>query len=524
MKFFLKYSKSIWTITVFLTFTIFACKMSGERIDDRVDQIIDQIPEPSIPDQTINLVEFSGHKPDRDGTYDFRNDIQRAVDLLAEQSGGTLLFRNSTSKDDWLRYQETFRIRGPIFLRNHTKLLIEPSVRLLFEFGPEHYLQNGRPVLTRYEGTTIYSFSPCLRAFRANDIVIEGTGGSGAMPVIDGDGEKWQRWMWEGEAGRRERGVKPAYQALKDVNNQGIPVRERVYADPGNDFYRPALMQFFLCKNIRIQGIKMTNSPFWCVHPVFSENVIIRDLLFDAYVVNNDGIDPESSRNVLIENIQFGNHDDNVAIKAGRDLEGREGADITGTELQGIRSRYIQDNRLGGAAENIVIRNCIFKGHYAIAIGSEMSGGVRHVYALDNRSIQDVNMGFFIKSSRTRGGVVENVYVRDLHLNRVDKDVISMVPNYDNDTVSPYPPVFRHIRIRHVSAVSAQNGIRLYGWHDAPVENVKLQHVKIDRVEVVQLKIEQSKNVVLRDVVIDGLKKDGHYTVRDSTAGVPHQI
>ncbi len=496
----------------------------NDHIDQRVAEIVSQIKEPVIPDRTINLIEFSGHKPDANGRYDFRSDIQRAIAELSSLGGGTLLFPNSAPDDSWLRYQETYRIRGPIELADNIRLLLENSVKLFFEFDPPSYLPNGRPVLTRYEGTTLYTFSPCFRAFGVKNVVIESAGSSGAMPVINGDGEKWQRWMWQGEGRHVQAGDKPSYQRLKALNNAGVPVRELVMADPDSHFFRPPLMQFFMCENIKVQGIKITNSPFWCIHPVFSQNVIVRDVLFDAYVVNNDGVDPESSLNILIENVMFNNHDDNVAIKAGRDREGREGADISGTELQGVESRYIKGNRLGGPTENVVIRNCVFKGHYAIAIGSEMSGGVHDVFAIDNLSVQDVNMGFFIKSSRTRGGEVHDIFVRNLQLNRVDGDVISMIPNYDNDATSPYPPLFHDIYLQDISARQAKYGIRIYGWSDAPVQHVQLKNIRINNVAKEELVLVQAENIELQNVAINGDNKDGHYTKRDFTSNVPHQI
>lgn len=509
-------------IAAYLLFTM-CNKNINLWFDENVNTIISQIQEPVIPERTINIVTFSGHRPDSFGQYDFRDDIQDAINALADSGGGTLLFPNSVKPYHWLRYQEVYRVKGSIQLKNNIRLLFEPSVTLFFEFEPQSYLVDSKPVLTRYEGSTLYSFSPCIRAFRAENIVIESSDGSGQMPIFAGDGEKWQQWMWEGESQRKTKGLKPAYQLLKDINNSGIPVRERVYGDPNNDFFRPALVQFFLCKNIRMHGIKITNSPFWCIHPVFCENVIIRNLHFDAYVVNNDGINPESSRNVLIENIQFGNHDDNIAIKAGRDLEGREGADISGTELERMESTFIVNNRIGGATENVVIRNCVFKGHYAIAIGSEMSGGVRNIYADNNRSIQDVNMGFFIKSSRTRGGIVEDIYIRDLHLHRVDGDVICIIPNYDNDATGPFPPLFRNIYLQNITAISAKNGIRLFGWFDAPVQDVKISDVKINHVDKLDLLIEQAQNIHLQNTNIAGFQKDGDYSILDSTETVPYQ-
>jgi polygalacturonase len=199
----------------------------------------------------------------------------------------------------------------------------------------------------------------------------------------------------------------------------------------------------------------------------------------------------------------FGNHDDNIAIKAGRDKEGRDGALVTGTELENIESEYITNNRITGPTENVVIRNNHFYGHYAICIGSEMSGGVRNVYAVDNYSVKEVNMGFFIKSSRLRGGTVENIYVNGLKLNHVKNEVLSIVPNYDKADESPYPPTIRNVQIENVRSQSSGRGILIHGWYDEPVRNVFLKDINLSGVNQNPMQIEQSKNIVLKDVSVN---------------------
>lgn len=491
--------------------------LTREEADARIDSILSQINEPTIPDDTINIVKFSGMKPDVDGSVDFHPWIKAALDSLDKMGGGWLLFPNSASPDSWIRYTETYRVEGPVEMHSNTGLLIDRSVKLLFPFGPEKYLENGKGVITRYEGTTIYSFSPLIRAFNAENIAIKSRGKSGAPPEISGEGEKWQRWIWEGEQNRQKRGLMPSYQLLKDVNNQDIPIRDRVYIDPENDFFRPETMEFFLCKNVLVDGIKISDSPFWCVKPVFSESCIFRNMSFDAMPVNNDGIDPESSKNILIENIMFGNHDDNVAIKAGRDKEGRDGALVEGTLLEKIESPYIQNGRITGPTENVVIRNCHFYGHHAICIGSEMSGSVRHIYAVDNYSVKEVNMGVFIKSSRLRGGVVENIYVHNLKLNSTRNEVISIVPNYDKADESPYPPVFRNIQIENVECNSSARGILVHGWYDEPVQNIILKDLNFQGIQDEKLKVKQSLGIHLKNVVLNGTRIDS--TINDLEEG-----
>lgn len=497
-------------LLLFIAGYFFSCKqeshpylITDEQANARIEEIVNSIRVPKIPDYTINLIKFSGRKPDTEGTVNFYPFIKEAIDSLVARGGGWLYFPNTADPDDWLRYTETYRVEGPIELKSNTGLVIDRSVKIFFPFNPENYLVNGEGVLTRYEGTTIYSFSPLIRAFNAKNIAVKSNGTTGDLPEIDGDGEKWQLWMWEGEKRRRSEGLKASYQLLKDINNADIPIADRIYTDPENDFFRPEMMEFFLCENVLVDGIKIKDSPFWCIKPVFSQSCIFRNLVFDAFAVNNDGVDPESSKNVLIENNMFGNHDDNVAIKAGRDKEGREGALVAGTRLENIESEYIRNGRITGSTENVVIRNNHFYGHYAICIGSEMSGGVREIYAVNNYSVKEVNMGFFIKSSRLRGGTIENIYVNGLNLNHVKNEVISIVPNYDKADESPYPPVIRNIQVKNVSSESSGRGILIYGWYDEPVENVLLKNIRLSGVKDKPLQIEQSQNVKLQNVIIN---------------------
>lgn len=502
------------TILLFVSILIpiiYGCERSSPFISrkdagQKIEEILNQIEMPEISGDTINLIEFSGYAPDESGSVDFHPYIIQAIETLSKKGGGWLMFPNTEGVGSWLRYTETYRIVGPIDLKSNTGLLIDRSVRLFFPFNPEKYNNNGKGVITRYEGTTIYSFSPLIRAFNQENIIIKSRGTSGAMPVIDGDGEKWQRWMWDGETARREKGLTASYQLLKNWNNEDVPIKERVYTDPSKDYFRPEAIEFFLCKKILLDGIKLVNSPFWCIKPVFSQSCIFRNLAFDAMNVNNDGIDPESSKNILIENIMFGNHDDNIAIKAGRDKEGRDGALVTGTELENIDSEYIKNHRITGATENVVIRNCHFYGHHAICIGSEMSGRVRDIYAIGNYSVKEVNMGVFIKSSRLRGGTVENVYVNGLHLNHCKNEVIALVPNYDKADESPFPPTFKNIQIENVRCNSSKKGILIHGWFDAPVTNIQLKNLQLEGVAEEELEIEQVQNVFLENVKINQKK------------------
>ncbi|HYW94762.1 MAG TPA: glycosyl hydrolase family 28 protein [Bacteroidales bacterium] len=501
-------------------------KHHNSLIDDTwmkatTDSIVRSIQAPAIPGRVIDLVDFSGHTPDAEGHYDYRTDIQDAIDQLASAGGGTLLFSHSKGPEYWLKTTEVYRVDGPIELRSNIQLLFDTNTRLQFVFNPENYLHNGKGVLLRYEGTTVYSFSPLIRAFKVNNVKISARPGSGAMPVIDGDGEKWVDWSMNGEDQRKASGRLASYEKVREVNHEGLPLNERHFDRIGRDFLRPPLLQFFLCKNVMVEGIKLNNSPFWVVHPVFSENLIFRDLFYDSNNVNNDGVDVETSKNVLIENINFYNHDDNVVIKAGRDREGREGLTIAETELGNFNSSFIHNGILGGPTTRVVVRNCIFKGHHAFCIGSEMSGGAHDIYVHDCQSIQNVYQGVYLKSSRKRGGEISHIYIKNLRFNYLKADVISIIPNYDKDTTSPWPPLIKNIYLENIHAVNAGNGIRVFGWFDRPTENIFLDGIVVDSIRGKRFSYGQVENLRLRNVEIMGKTLDGTYNLVDKNINTP---
>lgn len=483
-------------------------------MNSAVDSIVNGLSEPVIPELEIDLIDYSGHKPDSKGSFDFREAIQSAINELSAKGGGRLIFSHTEEPKAWDKNILTYRVSGPIELQSNIALCFEPSVRLFFEFNPENYTNQNQGVITRYEGTTCYGYSPCIRAFNVSNVSLVALFGYGAMPIIDGDGEKWRQWEIDESRRLEKEGKDLAFIYIRTLNNTDVPIAKRKPGQFKDWLLRPDLIQFFLSKNIKVDGLKISNSPFWCIHPVFSSNITIRNLFYDASVVNNDGIDPESSKNILIENIIFNNHDDNVAIKAGRDKEGREGALVAGTPLEAITSEFIVNGRIMGSTENVVIRNCVFKGHHAVAIGSEMSGGVKNVYILNSHAVQDVFNGIYIKSSRIRGGSVSNIYANNVHFANVLESVICLIPNYDNDTISAFPPTFSNIHLNNISAASSEYGIRIHGWGDAPIKNISISNSTIEKVFSEKIHYNQVQNLQLINVRID--KTDYHQTINDT--------
>lgn len=491
-----------------------------ERIAAGVARVLAQISEPRTPERELDLVEFSGQRPDAAGTHDFQSDIARALSTLAAHGGGSLRLPYPGGYTP-AAPELVYRVRGPIELRSGTALRLGRGIRLRFEFDPASYRPGGRGVLSRYEGTFVYTHSPLIRAFNAENIAIEGLPGEGPLPIIDGDGARWRAWEVAGNEarGKSQDGRHASYQQVKEANNAAIPIPERRFDE---EFLRPCLMEFLLCRQLRVQDVKLVNSPFWTIHPLFSENLVFRRINFETLVANNDGIDPESSRYVLIEDVNFHNGDDNIAIKSGRDREGREGALVAGTEMESIVSPFIQNGRIGGPTHHVLVRRCTFRGHYALCIGSEMSGGAHDIYALDNASAHSVRMGFYIKGGRNRGGIVSDVFVRNLRLNEVTREIVRLIPNYDNDRTSPYPSKFRDIVIENMTVRKAGMGIRVFGWPDATIDDVTLRGITVGEIaDGPPLEYNNVNRLILDRVVVGGRDVSGNYSLADPDVPTP---
>ncbi len=407
----------------------FGCK-SNRNLKDGVDpwrhaaDIVDQITLPEIPEQTFLLSDFGGKG---DGVTDNKSAFDRIISAVAESGGGRVVVEPGT-----------YLINGPIHLVSHTNLHLEEETRLVFGNNPDDYLP---VVLTSWEGTRAYNYSPFIYANGANNIAITGKG------EIDGNASTtWNNWKSLQD---------PDKKLIRGMNNQEVPLEERVFGK--GHFLRPHLVQFYECKNILVEDVKISDSPFWCLHFVFSSDITVRRVTYEAFNFNNDGIDPESSENVLIEDVVFNNRDDNIAIKAGRDLEART---------------------LKRPSRNIVVRNCLFSGHNAIAVGSEMSGGVHDVYVEDCSFAGKVIYGFYLKGNRDRGGMVHDIYARNIEFDSTRSTII-IDSNYKNQG-SCCPPHFKNIWIEHISASHASDhGIYLNGSPQVHFDSVFIRDVEI---------------------------------------------
>lgn len=434
---------------LFLFLCLSMASLPGEVSDPwaQADAIVASIQEPRIPDREFPVA-LAG-----DGETDDLPALQAAVDQCSREGGGVIRLGEGT-----------FYLRGPLVLKSGVRLHLAEGAHLKFSGIPEDFLP---PVFTRWEGVEIYNYSPMIYARHARDIAITGPG------VVDGNAkDTFATWRPK---------QKPKQQETRERGDSGFPVFKRVYGE--GDFLRPSLVQFIACNRVLIDGPTFNDSPFWIIHPVYCEDVIVRNATIDSHRLNNDGVDPDSCNRVLIENCVFDTGDDAVAIKAGRDGDARD---------------------RGVLCENIVIRNNeLLDVHNAIAIGSEMSGAVRNVFIENNRVRSARNLLYF-KSNLDRGGFIENVFVRDFEAGTATYALIRFQTNYHSHRGGHHPPVFRNFRIDDVSAErSTKYGVIIEGHEDAPITGVVLNNVSIDEASI-PVHVNPWDQVTFENVVING--------------------
>jgi polygalacturonase len=313
------------------------------------------------------------------------------------------------------------------------------------------------------------NYSPFIYAFEEEDIAITGSG------TLDGQGDETHWWNWRSNQSA-------ARQRLLEFGAKGTPVSERIFGEGSN--LRPNFIQPYRCRNILIEGVTIRNSPMWEIHPVLSSNLTVRGVTIVSHGPNNDGCNPESCRDVLIEGCSFDTGDDCIALKSGRNDDGR---------------------RVGVPVENVIIRNCTMKdGHGGVVIGSEISGGARNIFAERCRMDSPrLDRALRIKTNSVRGGIVERVSMRDVTVGQVAEAVVTIDFFYEEGDAGTHPPVVRNIDVRNVTSRKSTYALLLRGYRHAPITDVRLTGCTFDNVAKPDV-LESVKDVRLNNVRING--------------------
>lgn len=444
-------------LSLLLPFVLLSCKPDAQPAGtdatnaegwDLVPEIMKNISAPVFADKTFNIQDY-GAKPDT--TFNSLPAILEAINECNLQGGGKVIVPAGN-----------YLVKGSVILKSHVNFHLEEGARLEFSTEPEDYLPM---VLTKWEGTECFNYTPFIYSYQCVDVALTGKG------EIDGNGAAvFDTWK------KKE---KPAMDRLRKMGNDSVPVYERVF---GEGWYlRPCMIQFFGCKNVLVEGVRIYDSPFWIIHPVYCDNVIVRDVYIDSNNYNNDGCDPESSTNVLIENVKFNVGDDGIAIKSGRDQDGW---------------------RVGQATENVIIRNCHFA-RWAITIGSEMSGGVRNIF-IEDCKIDSCRNGIYFKSNLDRGGFFENLYMRNIEADVCLWGMINFRTDYHGYRGGNYPTQFRNITIENVKCNRVDSvAIMANGIPEAKLYDITLRNIEVKKAP----KATQMKNVV--NLVLDNVMVNG---------------
>jgi polygalacturonase len=367
-------------------------------------------------------------------------------------------------------------LTGPIHLKSNVNLHVAKGATILFKTDPNSYLPL---VQTRWEGIELMNYSPLIYAFEQENIAVTGSG------TLDGQADTTHWWPW---CGARSRGWRPGMpsqretlDALNRMVDNHVPVEQRVFED--GSYLRPHFVQPYRCTNILIDSITLVNSPFWVITPNLCQNITVRNVTVRSHGPNNDGCDPESCKDVLIENCFFDTGDDCIAIKSGRNADGR---------------------RIGMPSENIIIRKCRMKdGHGGVVIGSEISGGIRNIYAED--CIMDspnLLCGLRIKTNSTRGGFAENIFFRNIKIGTVG-DVVRVNYYYSEGDAGEFTPRVRNIQIENVTSEKSEHGLNLRGYPRSPITDIYLKDCAFSDASAGNVFI-NVKNVTAENVTVNG--------------------
>ncbi len=406
--------------------------------------ILKQIIPPTFRDTTISISD----------TLNFRETINKVIEQVSATGGGTVKVAPGN-----------YFVKGSVFMKSNVNLHLSEGVVLNFSPKPEDYL----PVVKmRWEGTFIMNYSPLIYALEQENIAITGKG------KIDGHCEEiWAPWKQK---------QKPDKMRARQMGNDEVPIDVRIFGE--GHFLRPTGIQFIECKNILFEDFTIKSTPFWTINPILSENITIRGLNIQRGTTNDDGIDPESCKNVLIENCVINTHDDCIAIKAGRD----------------------QDGWQYPPSENIVIRNNDFTNIVGsgFCIGSEMSAGVRNVFAENNMLRGSDKHAFQFKSNPDRGGFIEEVYMRNMKVLNPVKYGFEFTTDYKGwrgnmHFVKYNNFYFQNITVEEVTEIS----IKINGRVEENIEKVFMEDIKIKK-SPASVITNHTKDVILKNVSVNG--------------------
>ncbi|EHR61493.1 glycoside hydrolase family 28 protein [Saccharomonospora cyanea] len=428
-------------------------QVPGERGDwAHAMRIVRDIAAPSIPDRDYLVTDFGAVG---DGRTDSHDAITAAIAAAHTDGGGRVVLPEGTWRSD-----------GPLHLESHIELHVSDGAHLIFGPDPADYLP---AVHTRWEGTEMYGYSPLIYAHDVHDVAITGNG------VIDGNPDsEFHTWTDKQDAD---------VQALRRMGFDGVPLEQRQFGE--GHHLRPSMIQIFDAERVLLADYTVRNSPFWINHLVYTDDAVVRGLTVDSHNPNNDGVDVDSSTDVLIEHNTFRTGDDSVVVKSGRDKDGRD---------------------IGRPSRNVVVRHNDMGGEDGIALGSEMSGGISHVYFTDN-TLRSGAAAIRFKGNLDRGGTVEHIRVRNFDIDSFER-LIWFQLDYPGELGGDFPPVYRDIVFSDFTVTSADTLLEIHGPDAAPLRDVTLRNITVAHTDTPMI-LDNVEDLTFDGVTVAGQRVDG---------------
>ena len=428
---------------------------------EAVPEILARIQPPKFPDKDFVITNYGAT-----ATNDSTEAIRKAIEACHKAGGGRVVVPAGTF------------LTGAIQLKSNVNLHIAEGATLKFSPDPAKFLP---VVLTRFEGVECMNYSPFIYALDQENIAVTGKG------TLDGSAslENWWGWTKRGPDETKGR-ARQSRDLLNEMGEKGVPVAERVFG--AGQYLRPNFVQPYRCRNVLIEGVTIHNSPMWELNPVLCSNVTVRGVNIVSHGPNNDGCDPESCRDVLIEDCVFDTGDDCIAIKSGRNNDGR---------------------RVNVPAENIVVRNCIMKdGHGGVVMGSEISGHCRNVF-VENCKMDSPNLdrALRFKDNARRGGIIENVFMRNCEVGQVKEAVLTIDLMYEEGSNGVHQAIVRNVEMEGVTSLASPRVMWIAGFPGAVIDNVRLKNCAFRGVTAAE-KLSNAGSISFENVTVEPAKKE----------------
>lgn len=454
-------------INLLIVILLLPCAAFADAWETQYKQIEKNIRQPEFKDKCYKITDFGASTSAKAEVN--QKAINKAIAACSKAGGGKVVVPAGTFNT------------GAITLLSKVNLHVEKDGVLLFVFQPELY-----PIVpTRWEGIDCWNLQPCVYAYKQTDIAITGEG------VIDGGGENdtWWKWCGKDTYGWKEGVVSQKLGSRARLLRQaedGVDMNERKYGP--QDGLRPQLININQCDGVLIEDVTLLRSPFWVIHPLLSKNITVRGVKIINDGPNGDGCDPESCDGVLIENCFFNTGDDCIAIKSGRNNDGR---------------------LWGRPSENIIIRNCEMKnGHGGVVLGSEISGGCRNVFAENCKmDSPDLDRVIRIKTNTCRGGIIENLYARNIEVGQCGESVLKINLDYEPKELCcrGYAPTVRNINIENITCQKSKYGVQIIALDSVcNVYDINVKNCHFNGVKEGNFESGQTRNVNFDNLFING--------------------